>query len=182
MAPLGPNPPVGGDPALTSYAGCHNDVESPIDAKDHGVLFLNSRIRYEDIEDGTSNTIFIGEKLADDTELGWASGTRATLRNMGWTVNTTLTPIRTSPNAASSMAPDEVEDATNLSASGRAAGKAAEEAKKPIVGGFGSKHPGGSNFGLGDGSVRFLKNTINPKVLHLLGNRADGDLLSSDQF
>src|SRR5947209_873423 len=99
MARTGPNPPVGGDPALSSYAGCHNDTEAPIDAKNTGVFFLNSRVRYEDIEDGASNTVFFGEKQAEDTELGWASGTRATLRNMGWKVNTkfTTTPTPTGP-------------------------------------------------------------------------------------
>ncbi|MCA1684501.1 MAG: DUF1559 domain-containing protein, partial [Planctomycetia bacterium] len=51
-----------------------------------------------------------------------------------------------------------------------------------IVGGFSSKHAGGANFMFGDGSVRFLKNTIAPPVFHRLGNRADGDLVSDDQF
>ena len=87
MAQVGPNPSVGGDPALTNYAGCTGDVEAPIDANNTGVFFLNSRIRYEDVEDGASNTLFVGEKLADSAELGWASGTRSTLRNMGWMVN-----------------------------------------------------------------------------------------------
>ena len=53
---------------------------------------------------------------------------------------------------------------------------------KPIVGGYSSKHPGGANISLGDGSVRYLKSTVNPKILRLLGNRADGDLLSADSF
>jgi hypothetical protein len=35
---------------------------------------------------------------------------------------------------------------------------------------------------MGDGSVRYLKSTIDPHIFALLGNRADGDLLSSDQF
>ena len=69
--------------AMTSYAGCHNDVEAPIAAKNNGVLFLNSSVRYEDITDGTSQTILSREKLNDGLDQGWASGTRASLRNMG---------------------------------------------------------------------------------------------------
>jgi prepilin-type processing-associated H-X9-DG protein/prepilin-type N-terminal cleavage/methylation domain-containing protein len=65
------------------YAGCHHDVEAPIDSDNHGILFLNSRLRYSEILDGGSNTILIGEKLVDEKELGWLSGTRATLRNTG---------------------------------------------------------------------------------------------------
>ena len=49
--------------ASNNYAACHNDVEAPIDAKNTGVFYLNSATRYEDITDGTSFTIFVGEKL-----------------------------------------------------------------------------------------------------------------------
>lgn len=68
---------------VSSYAAVHHDVESPIDVDNHGVFFLNSRIRYEDVSDGSSHTVFIGEKSPDIVDLGWMSGTRATLRNMG---------------------------------------------------------------------------------------------------
>ena len=68
--------------ALSSYAGCYHDVEAPIDVKNNGVLFLNSAIRAEDIPDGRAYTIFAGEHL-NGPNLGWASGTRATLRNTG---------------------------------------------------------------------------------------------------
>ena len=37
-----------------------------------------------------------------------------------------------------------------------------------------SLHPGGVNAGLGDGSVRFISETINLTTLHHLGNRRDG--------
>jgi prepilin-type N-terminal cleavage/methylation domain-containing protein len=68
---------------ISSYAAVHHDVEAPIDVDNHGVFFLNSRTRYDDISDGASHTLFIGEKGADPFDLGWMSGTRATLRNLG---------------------------------------------------------------------------------------------------
>src|SRR5688500_5557706 len=37
----------------TSYAGCHHDVEAPIDADNNGAFFLNSRLRMKDISDGS---------------------------------------------------------------------------------------------------------------------------------
>ena len=67
--------------AMTTYAACHNSTEDPIDTENTGVMFLNSDIRYEDILDGSSNTIFVGEKFVEPDDLGWASGTRSSLRN-----------------------------------------------------------------------------------------------------
>lgn len=66
--------------AMSTYAGCHHDVEAPIDADNNGLLFLNSSIRYLDIKDGSSQTLLIGE-TRDEDSLGWVSGTRSTLRN-----------------------------------------------------------------------------------------------------
>ncbi len=69
------------------YAGIHDSREVPIDITNNGVLFLNSAIRFDDVVDGVSHTLFAGEKLIDASELGWSSGTRASLRNLGSGVN-----------------------------------------------------------------------------------------------
>jgi prepilin-type N-terminal cleavage/methylation domain-containing protein/prepilin-type processing-associated H-X9-DG protein len=69
------------------YAGVHHDQEKPIDANDNGVFFLNSRIRYDDVTDGSAHTIYLGEKIPDGWDLFWMSGTRATLRNAGTAIN-----------------------------------------------------------------------------------------------
>ncbi|MCA9246536.1 MAG: DUF1559 domain-containing protein [Planctomycetales bacterium] len=70
----------------SSYAGCHHDVEAPIDDTNHGVFYRNSRTTPRDVSDGLSQTIFVGEINDDITvlrNLCWMSGTRATLRNTG---------------------------------------------------------------------------------------------------
>ncbi len=130
--------------AVSDYAGCHHDVEAPIAADNRGVLFLNSYVRRDAITDGASHTLFIGEKLADVNDLGWMSGTRATLRNTG-------TPLNE---------PQQSSDPNTM-----------------YVGGFGSPHAGGANIGFGDGSVKFVPDTIDNEVWRQLGNRADGKLL-----
>ena len=77
----------------SSYAGCHHDVEAPIAADNHGVLFLNSRISERDVTDGVEHTIYLGEKRVDEADLGWMSGSRATLRNAGWPIGDTPTGL-----------------------------------------------------------------------------------------
>ncbi|MEM1060859.1 MAG: DUF1559 domain-containing protein [Planctomycetota bacterium] len=49
-----------------------------------------------------------------------------------------------------------------------------------IVGGFSSYHPGGSQFALASGAVRFISENINPNVYTLLGSRADREIV--DEF
>ena len=145
-------------PAVSSYAACHHDVEAPIDADNHGVFYLNSRIRHDDIPDGSGTTIFIGEKMIDDSDLGWLSGTRATLRNTGARPNA-FPPTKTDPTGKAAPSPDPLH-----------------------VGGFGSFHGGGSQFGFGDGSIRFISQAIDPSVYRLLGHRDDGEPISSAAF
>jgi type II secretory pathway pseudopilin PulG len=136
-----------------AYSACHHDVEAPIDIDNNGVMFLNSSIRREEIFDGASNTIFVGESGGSGAGLGWASGTRATLRNTGTPINAGL--VR--PGSFASSVPAS---GTLLLA----------------VGGFGSGHGGGAFFVFGDGAVRFLNERISLPLLRQLGNRADGEL------
>jgi len=72
---------------FSHYAGCHHDVEAPIDADNRGVFFLNSQLARDDLKDGAAYTLFIGEKVPDDFDLGWISGTSSTLRNTGSPLN-----------------------------------------------------------------------------------------------
>ena len=48
--------------AMTSYVGVHHDVEAPIAADNHGVLFLNSAVRVEDVTDGSSQHALRGRE------------------------------------------------------------------------------------------------------------------------
>jgi hypothetical protein len=153
---------------LTHYAGCHNDVESPIDKDNHGVFFLNSSIRPLDVSDGVSHTLFIGEKVMDpQTDLGWMSGTRATLRNTGNRLNAELVKPR------SSFGQIPLDEGKNGEA-------AAPIDPATFVGGFGSHHPSGINAAFGDSHVVLLSTNISETLLQQLGHRSDGKLLDMD--
>jgi hypothetical protein len=150
--------------AVSNYAGSHHDVEAPIAADNHGMLFLNSAVRFKDIEDGSSRTLLIAERVSPPRrpedlygardDLGWASGTRSTLRN-------TSSLIRYADN------------------SDRAA-LAAKVADPLFVGGFGSFHIAGiAVAGMADGAIKQLTEDIDPDVLRQLGHRADGEIPKS---
>jgi hypothetical protein len=142
-------------PGTSSYAGCFGGSDVPIDLKNGGCLFLNSRVGYRQIRDGVSNTILAGEKrLIEGTfESGWISGNRSTLRNTGVPVNKGW-DIPDVPVPGAAPAPVHAPSDTATS-------------------GFSSSHTAGAMFMLADGSVRFLSEYIAPQVLVLLGSRED---------
>ncbi len=141
--------------ARSGYAGCHHDVEASIDEDNHGLLFLNSKIQFRDMYDGSSNTILLGEAITFPDELGWVSGSRATLRN-------TSTIERPRLMAEIEAEKDRPEDPSRSST---------------FVGGFGSNHPGVANFAFADGATRMIEEGIDKKVLQQLGHRADGEIV-----
>ncbi|MCH1495549.1 MAG: DUF1559 domain-containing protein [Rubripirellula sp.] len=67
----------------SSYVGLHHPTEKTIDETDYGVFVLNTTLAIDDIQDGLSNTAFVSEKLTTMYDLGWLSGTSATIRNVG---------------------------------------------------------------------------------------------------
>lgn len=139
--------------AGSTYAGCHHHLEAPIDSDNLGVLFLNSSVRGKEIPDGRAYTFFIGEKISEGTEAGWLAGDHSTLRNTGAQIVSDPNLVAWRTNAPQAGAPQK-------------------------VGGFGSFHTSGANFGMGDGSIRFVSSSIDTNVYQRMGNRQDGQLVS----
>lgn len=148
-----PSDPARGISA-SSYAACFGGGDVPIDVDNNGLLFLNSSIGYEEIHDGASNTILVGEKavMKAVTPISWMSGTLATLRNSGVPINGGWDVNGSGGRGPKSPSPAPSNTATS---------------------GFSSYHTGGAQFVLADGSVRFLSENINPQTLANLGNRED---------
>ena len=47
---------------------------------------------------------------------------------------------------------------------------------------FSSFHPGGINAVFGDGSVKFIKNAINPQIWYSLQTIKGGEIVSADSY
>ncbi|MBN1395393.1 MAG: DUF1559 domain-containing protein [Pirellulales bacterium] len=142
----------------SNYAGCQNGSEAPIDDDNNGVLYLNSAVVGDELSDGRAHTIYVGEKLIGYRDLGWMSGTRATLRNGG-------TPPSQTPGDANGILEGM-------------AGEALETAQNVLfVGGFGSCHPDVCNYLFGNGRADSITNHINAEILRKLCDRADGELI-----
>jgi prepilin-type processing-associated H-X9-DG protein len=122
------------------------------------------------VTDGTSNTIIVGEVLpsaAADNNFWMFNGSYAgTTVPLGFNSNTVV-PIAGGPCSS----------ATWQSATAPVGCRFGSSAK-----GFVSFHPGGSNFAFADGSVHFLKNSINLVTFCALGSRNGGEIVSSDAY
>jgi prepilin-type processing-associated H-X9-DG protein len=57
-----------------------------------------------------------------------------------------------------------------------------DPAAAPSLCGAGSAHPGGFNAAMGDGSVRFIKDTIDPKKFRFMITRNQGEVITADDF
>jgi prepilin-type N-terminal cleavage/methylation domain-containing protein/prepilin-type processing-associated H-X9-DG protein len=137
-----------------------------------GVFFISSNIRMKDITDGSSKTLFMGERNHDDPEydrrkdIVWTgSGPMAGWGRWAYVAGSGVSGSVTLHSAAPinyHVPPDgnfsNVED--------RAAA-------------FGSDHPGGANFALADGSVRFIAEDLPLEQLQNLSTRAGDEVIEA---
>ena len=145
----------------------------------NGPMYRNSRVRFAGVTDGLSNTVFAGEKtalLADATWVGiipgyrhFAFGVFASLGTGGLDVNYDY------PAAilAAHSGPSLYENPIVIHPPGSPLGHTDE---------MYSLHPGGANVLMGDGSVRFMKQSINLLTWMALCSRNGGEVISADAY
>jgi prepilin-type processing-associated H-X9-DG protein len=176
--------PSVGEPSVTgpcsSYAGNHHHITAPIDVTNTGVFFLNSKLRQDDIFDGTSHTIYLMEKPIDELDFGWMSGTYATLRNANSMLRPGKAPsLQLLPGMPNFKLPAGVklndgEFPIDLGFSPLNNAKQTVLPLSAITTYAGSPHPGGAQFAYGDGRVGFLSRTN--ETMQELSHRQDGRL------
>ena len=145
--------------------------ESDFPASNNGVFYRGSHIAMQDITDGSSQTLMVGERsrnLSDATWVGVIPGAKV-CTNPTWKFpNCEMSNALVLGHTGPSPGGQQWIDTPNNKGAG------ADD--------FWSLHPGGCEFLFCDGSVRFLKETINPQVFSQLATRAGGEVVSSDQF
>ncbi len=141
----------------------------------NGVLYQNSTTQFAEIIDGTSNVFLIGEQRyqlldgghPDSHWFGWAS----TIRGGGGSVTGVLAAAQVPINACDCNG--DTHDTVYASA-----GTTPPQGQGLHQRTFGSYHPGGCHFTLGDASVRFVSETIELTTYHNLAIRNDGNPVS----
>jgi prepilin-type processing-associated H-X9-DG protein len=134
---------------------------------------VNSKTRIADIRDGTSNTLFVAECL----NVPGSGGKEDWRGNLSYPENC-LFHWNYTPNTSN---PDWLRDVlcVNVPQAPCIGTHTAYNNRKNIVSPR-SNHPGGVQVLLGDGSVRFITNSIDLATWQALGSPAGGEVIGSN--
>jgi prepilin-type N-terminal cleavage/methylation domain-containing protein/prepilin-type processing-associated H-X9-DG protein len=166
--------------APTSYAACVGGDESATTARTGlGICYRNSKTRLNDITDGTSSTLLIGERAWSNAQGVWAGAIPGGVILRGQSnLCQPVVPGTWYPAATLVLAHAHLNNAL-FDPDGSAG-----------IDDFGSRHPGGSNFVFADGSVHFLRSVPNDNpdgsyaadgmILQALATRANGEVVPGD--
>lgn len=150
-------------------------VDGKVSRLADGPFYRNSAVRMAKIKDGTSNTIFLGEhssELSDKTWVGVIPGA---------TVHPRFDSPENGPDGAATLV------LVHAGPSGGELDITGFPIIHPInfptfhVGQMYSQHPGGGNIAMGDGSVTFISEEVNPIVFAELSSMNEGETVSLPQ-
>jgi prepilin-type N-terminal cleavage/methylation domain-containing protein/prepilin-type processing-associated H-X9-DG protein len=193
----GPNPVDSGSNrwyALTSYGGNGGSRSyDPMSATNDGIFFVigpgsqtaptGSPVKMADVIDGLSNTALFGERSHVDPVNDAVAA--VVVPPSGQFINP-MGQVGWWANSGGRLAAGDVTMSAYAPLNYRVPANPPTDYNSyfPLyeqrVNSFGSQHAGGVNFALGDGSVRFVKNSLPQSMLKLFCVRNDGQVVSLD--
>jgi prepilin-type N-terminal cleavage/methylation domain-containing protein/prepilin-type processing-associated H-X9-DG protein len=141
-----------------------DDIPGPME----GVFYGNSRVSIASITDGTSTTCLIGDRASSWSMTPWAGAVQG-----GIVVGGPSNPARQNPDAtepAPYMCLAQTREINDW------------DDRDGALDDFHSEHAGGINMLFADGTVRFLRQTMDPIVFGALGTKAGGEVVNDSDF
>src|SRR5262249_10508970 len=138
-----------------------------------------NRLKIQAFTDGTSNTIFVGEEhyqLKNSYDVSELDLQGVARRKAVWQFGSDSIDCPYGMNEAFGSTAVKI----NLKAPVPQVFTGAD--LEAYIASYGSAHPGGANFLMGDGSVRFIKDSISMPTYMALGTRAGGEVISADSY
>jgi prepilin-type N-terminal cleavage/methylation domain-containing protein/prepilin-type processing-associated H-X9-DG protein len=144
--------------AKSNYRGVYGtyaNIPFNVDYDFGGVLFQNSSVRIIDIIDGASNTVAVGECYEDDST-GYTGAIWAGMEYavVGFATSDVMWGVDLYEFVLNGNGPQA----------------------------FASRHLGGVHFAFCDGSVHFIKTTVDPQLMVYLSGRNDGAVINAGDY
>ncbi len=172
-----------GDPADGLYG---SNVACGFGSAGVGIFWRNSNTRIANVTDGLSNTMIIGERCAAHSPLTWA-GAIPGARCPAWMATTPWTTPYTSPSACQDTGngtPYDNADWGEALCLGHGSYTHVPNKDNPLFDPdtFWAMHPGGCNALFSDGSVHFMKTSMDPRTWQYMMTIAGGEIISGSAY
>ena len=165
------------DLATSQYVASAGQFEvSGSPSRNNGVLYRNSSVGLGDITDGASSTLMVGERSRNVADATWVG----------------VVPNGVVANARACTAPGWLFQVCGDTRSMVLAHTGPDPKEGNVVGvpnsldagasSYWSLHPGGCNFLLCDGSVRFVKGGIDPSIFGSLASKSGGEIVDGTGY